>query len=618
METRMFSKVVALLTGNRERIKGIVSLVACTIVGLTFLASGIGKVLGVHETPAQLVDFVVSVIPGIFLTPPTVHFIFNILIPYVFPWAELILGFILLIGFVPRLAAVLCLPLVIAFIGSNIWAINQTSYVTCASCFGIWEDIFGELTPVQSLSIDLVLLTFALAIIFLHPGSFFSSRSWLVTLVDKSKPAFKNLMARTLGFVGRLWNQSGRLPMYIKEIGKTIKRHRRTAISAGIGIIGLALITYGVAVFYLGPVGQTGRSTTTVPTASQEPAPTAKETVTTESMPIVSDIIVSEVSETSAIISWTTDKLAISSIEVYTKDGSYADTLTDEELTVTHQIEVSGLLSANTYYFKILSGDEQSCSNEHSFITQPAVTSQEMIQDVEIAYTNNSTAVISWTTKTPSAAEVEYWLPTSKKRQRESTNELTTKHSITLGSLQPNTIYYYQIKSTDAGGNYDISPTLAMSPQIGARAPDFTLNSINGRSVTLSDYRGKLVMLDFWVWSCPVCREKMPIIQDVFSRMPSEMMAILCIHSGGNESVVRNYAESEDLLMLPILLDLDQTVTKLYNVTGLPTIFFIDHFGIIRLIDPEFSNAEELENIINTVLYSTPKSGGMIPPKSGG
>jgi len=96
------------------------SLAAGILIGLTFLASGTGKVLGLEEIPAQVVDFISNTIPDIFLTPATVYFLFNVLIPYIFPWAELVLGCLLIIGFMPRLMAVLCLPLILAFGGTNV------------------------------------------------------------------------------------------------------------------------------------------------------------------------------------------------------------------------------------------------------------------------------------------------------------------------------------------------------------------------------------------------------------------------------------------------------------------------------------------------------------------
>jgi len=88
-----------------------VSLVAAILLGLIFIASGTGKLFGDIETSAQVISFINDILPEALLIPPVIYFIYNILVPYLFPIAELVLGVCLLIGFVPALAALLSLPL---------------------------------------------------------------------------------------------------------------------------------------------------------------------------------------------------------------------------------------------------------------------------------------------------------------------------------------------------------------------------------------------------------------------------------------------------------------------------------------------------------------------------
>lgn len=178
---------------NRTRAIAIVSLVASILVGVTILAAGTGKAIGFGEIPGQTVEFIGDVLPKAFINSTTVFLIYDIFIPYVIPGVEMILGIFLLIGFVPRLAAVLSLPLTVAFMANNIWAIRGglDKFPDCA-CFGIWEELFGGLTPVQALGYDIGLLVLAVVIILLHPGVFLSSREWLTrpfrkTALDQSK-----------------------------------------------------------------------------------------------------------------------------------------------------------------------------------------------------------------------------------------------------------------------------------------------------------------------------------------------------------------------------------------------------------------------------------------------
>ncbi len=557
----------------------IISLVASVLIGLTLLVSGTGKLLGVEETPAQVVDFISNVLPSIFITPVILSFIYDIFIPHFVPWAEFILGVCLLIGFLPRLMAVLTMPLLLAFMGTNLWSIVQGGYATCASCFGIWEKYFGALTPVQSLIYDLVLLVFAILIIIFHQGCYLSSRKWLENLAKgKKKFDAATLKLRISEFGSLLRDSASKALIYVRPIGGKARQHPYIALVVSICLLGL--VAYGIVAAFT--------------------YPTTPKNDIREETPVVYDVHV-EVSQTSAIISWTTDKPAINSIEVYTKDRLSITIVTDQKPVTAHQMLVGGLIPDATYYFKILFDDKQALPEERSFTALAAVTSPLSISNVRVSDMTESSVTITWITNRPATSEVEYWVSGSKDRNAISNDTLTTQHNINLTSLEADAIYHYQVKSIDAGGKQAVSPELAMSAQIGKRALDFTLNSLDGKTISLSDYRGKLVMLDFWLWSCSACREKMAIIQEASARMPAKKMVILAIHFMGRESVIRSYAEGEKLTV-PVLLDFKGEVADLYNVNAFSTIFFIDSDGIIRLIDPEFSNAEELENIFNILL----------------
>lgn len=165
---------------KKNRTRDIVTMVACVFVGLTLLISGTGKLLEFGTIPGQTAEFIGSILPDALITPASVFFIYDILIPYIIPVIELVLGVCLLIGFVPRLMATICTPLILTFMANNIFSISQgiNKYDECP-CFGIWGKIFGTLTPVQSLVYDIVLFGLVLTIIFVYPGSFLQSNNWL-------------------------------------------------------------------------------------------------------------------------------------------------------------------------------------------------------------------------------------------------------------------------------------------------------------------------------------------------------------------------------------------------------------------------------------------------------
>jgi uncharacterized membrane protein YphA (DoxX/SURF4 family) len=134
---------------------------------LVFIISGTGKLPG----QAEFADVLLKSFWG-----PTMAF----LIAHLLPWAELGLGLALAFNIFPRLAALLGIPLICGFIVNNCWALAQgmEKYPACGYCFGVFEKWIGELSPFQSLMIDLVLLASALAIVFFHPDRFFSFRPW--------------------------------------------------------------------------------------------------------------------------------------------------------------------------------------------------------------------------------------------------------------------------------------------------------------------------------------------------------------------------------------------------------------------------------------------------------
>ena len=123
-------------------------------------------------------------------------------------------------------------------------------------------------------------------------------------------------------------------------------------------------------------------------------------------------------------------------------------------------------------------------------------------------------------------------------------------------------------------------PTAA--PRIGSNAPDFEWNAANGKTVKLSDFRGKTVVITFWATWCEPCRAEMPAMQRVARQTDVVFLAVDLLEDGAK---VRSFMDSLALDRLEPLLDLDGTVTRRYAVLELPQTFFIDPQGVIRHIE---------------------------------
>ena len=112
-------------------------------------------------------------------------------------------------------------------------------------------------------------------------------------------------------------------------------------------------------------------------------------------------------------------------------------------------------------------------------------------------------------------------------------------------------------------------------------AHDFTLKNLDGKEVSLRQFRGKYLLINFWATWCGPCKIEMPSLEILYSRFKSDKFDMLGISNdmfGGR--VVRPYIKANNLTF-PMLLDQRMTVSKKYGIVSLPTTFLIDPQGKI-------------------------------------
>ncbi len=114
-------------------------------------------------------------------------------------------------------------------------------------------------------------------------------------------------------------------------------------------------------------------------------------------------------------------------------------------------------------------------------------------------------------------------------------------------------------------------------------APDFSLMTVNKRTVRLSDYRGKIVFLNFWATWCPPCRMELPSMEKLAERFKGKPFVILAVNvdesdPGNVEAFVRQMG-----LTFPVLID-DGSISARYRVNSIPTTFIIKKNGVIYSI----------------------------------
>ena len=121
----------------------------------------------------------------------------------------------------------------------------------------------------------------------------------------------------------------------------------------------------------------------------------------------------------------------------------------------------------------------------------------------------------------------------------------------------------------------------ARPPAIGVPAPPFETTDLEGRPVALADYRGKVVLLNFWATWCEPCKKEMPEMQAAYEKLHDQGFIVLAVNFGETPDPAGNFAH-HGRLTFPILLDRKVKVAASYGIVNLPVSFFIDADGIIR------------------------------------
>jgi len=118
-------------------------------------------------------------------------------------------------------------------------------------------------------------------------------------------------------------------------------------------------------------------------------------------------------------------------------------------------------------------------------------------------------------------------------------------------------------------------------PQVGKAAPEFKLATLDGKTVSLRNFRGSPVMLNFWASWCPPCRYEMPFFQQIWEEWHGKGLVILAVNIGETAATAQKFMDDSGFTF-PVLLDSDQDVALNYNIRSIPTTFFLDEAGVIR------------------------------------
>jgi len=118
-------------------------------------------------------------------------------------------------------------------------------------------------------------------------------------------------------------------------------------------------------------------------------------------------------------------------------------------------------------------------------------------------------------------------------------------------------------------------------PAVGMQAEDFRLTDLDGKSQSLSQYRGKIVLVNFWATWCKPCTTEMPAMQTVYDKLREKGFVVLAVNELEDDAKVRAHIKQYGHTF-PVLMDRDNKVANQFGVFGLPVSVFIDREGRIR------------------------------------
>lgn len=134
----------------------------------------------------------------------------------------------------------------------------------------------------------------------------------------------------------------------------------------------------------------------------------------------------------------------------------------------------------------------------------------------------------------------------------------------------------------------------------GSMAPDFTVEMVSGERITLSDLRGKVVLVNFWATWCPPCREELKHVQaDIIDRFKGEEFVFIPVSRGEEKSTVEEFRKRMGY-DFPMGLDPEQKIFGLYATNYIPRNFLIDRDGRIVLASVGY-DTDEFAELIKTI-----------------
>jgi peroxiredoxin len=134
-------------------------------------------------------------------------------------------------------------------------------------------------------------------------------------------------------------------------------------------------------------------------------------------------------------------------------------------------------------------------------------------------------------------------------------------------------------------------PALAADPT-GGSAPQFTLGARSGANISLAQYKGQVVMLNFWASWCGPCRQEMPLLETIYKQYHRMGFTLIGVNVEPDSNAAIQWLK-ETPVSFPILYDKESKVSKMYDVAGMPSTVIIDRSGKVRVLHRGYKPGDE-------------------------
>jgi len=134
----------------------------------------------------------------------------------------------------------------------------------------------------------------------------------------------------------------------------------------------------------------------------------------------------------------------------------------------------------------------------------------------------------------------------------------------------------------------------ALAASSSGPAPGFSLSGRGGKTIDLAQFKGQVVMINFWASWCVPCRQEMPLLEEIYKKYKPMGFTMLGVNVEPKTQDAEAFlAKLSKPVTFPVAWDVDSKVSKLYKVAGMPTTVFIDRKGNVREIHKSYKSGDE-------------------------